>query len=75
MADYLTIWEAKGTTWQGSKVAFIGDGNNVARSLMFAGAQLGAQVWLATPPGYELDAESVQWACAGVAPRPAPPAP
>jgi ornithine carbamoyltransferase len=61
MADYLTIWEAKGNL-EGLKVAFVGDGNNVARSLTFAGAQLGAHVWLATPPGYELDMESVQWA-------------
>ena len=59
MADYLTIWEAKGNL-EGLKVAFVGDGNNVARSLMFAGAQLGAHVWVATPPGYELDAESVR---------------
>ena len=62
MADYLTIWEAKGNL-EGLKVSYIGDGDNVARSLVFAGAQLGAHVWLATPPGYELDAESVQWAC------------
>jgi len=61
MADYFTIWEAKGHL-EGLKVAFVGDGNNVARSLTFAGAQLGANVWLATPPGYELDAESVRWA-------------
>jgi len=61
MADYLTIWEAKGNL-EGLKIAFVGDGNNVARSLLFAGAQLGAHVWLATPPGYELDAESVKWA-------------
>jgi ornithine carbamoyltransferase len=61
MADCLTIWEAKGSL-DGLKVAFIGDGNNVARSLTFAGAQLGAHVWLASPPGYELDAESVKWA-------------
>ena len=61
MADYLTIWEAKGHL-EGLKIAFVGDGNNVARSLTFAGAQLGAHVWLATPPGYELDAESVRWA-------------
>ena len=61
MADYLTIWEAKGNL-EGLKIAFVGDGNNVARSLTFAGAQLGAHVWLATPPGYELDAESVRWA-------------
>lgn len=62
MADYLTIWEAKGNL-EGLKIAYVGDGDNVARSLIFAGAQLGAQVWLATPPGYEVDEESVQWAC------------
>lgn len=61
MADYFTIWEDKGKL-AGLKVAFVGDGNNVARSLAFAGAQLGVHVWLATPPGYELDAESVRWA-------------
>ena len=61
MADYLTIWEAKGNL-EGLKIAFMGDGNNVARSLAFAGAQLGAHVWLATPPGYELDSQSVEWA-------------
>jgi ornithine carbamoyltransferase len=61
MADYLTIWEAK-SHLDRLKIAFVGDGNNVARSLMFAGAQIGAHVWVATPPGYELDAESVRWA-------------
>ena len=54
MADCLTMLEVKGTL-QELKIAFIGDGNNVAQSLMFAGAQLGADVWLATPPGYEPD--------------------
>ncbi len=61
LADYLTIWEAKGGI-DGLKVAFVGDGNNVAHSLMFAGAQLGAHVWVATPPGYEPKAEAVRWA-------------
>src|SRR5581483_6603020 len=61
MADYLTILEIKGTVG-GLKVAFIGDGNNVAHSLMFAGAQLGAHVWVATPPGYEPDASAIRWA-------------
>src|SRR5689334_15377069 len=37
MADYLTMWEAKGSL-EKLKVAFVGDGNNVAHSLMFAGA-------------------------------------
>jgi ornithine carbamoyltransferase len=62
MADYLTMWEAKGSI-EKLKVAFVGDGNNVAHSLMFAGAQLGAHVWVATPPGYEPKAEAVQWSC------------
>ena len=61
MADYLTMLEVKGRI-AGLKVAYIGDGNNVAHSLMFAGAQLGAEVWIATPPGYEPDASAVAWA-------------
>jgi len=61
MADYLTILEIKGKI-KGLKVAFIGDGNNVAHSLMFAGAQLGANVWVATPKGYEPDVNAIQWA-------------
>jgi len=61
MADYLTMLEVKGRI-AGLKVAYIGDGNNVARSLMFAGAQLGAEVWIATPPGYEPGRQAVAWA-------------
>jgi ornithine carbamoyltransferase len=60
MADYLTLWEVKGRV-SGLKLAFIGDGNNVAHSLMFAGAQLGAHVWIATPPGYEPKADAILW--------------
>ncbi len=61
MADCLTLLETKGKV-KDLKIAFIGDGNNVAHSLMFAGAQLGAQVWVATPPGYEPKEDAVQWA-------------
>jgi ornithine carbamoyltransferase len=61
MADYLTIEEVKGKI-AGLKIAFIGDGNNVAHSLMFAGAQLGAHVWVATPAGYEPEAKAITWA-------------
>lgn len=61
MADYLTIWEVKGNL-ENVKVAFVGDGNNVAHSLLFAGAQLGASVSVATPPGYEPKHEAVEWA-------------
>jgi ornithine carbamoyltransferase len=61
MADYLTMLEAKGRL-EGLKVTYVGDGNNVAHSLMFAGAQLGAHVTVATPKGYEPDAAAVAWA-------------
>jgi ornithine carbamoyltransferase len=61
MADYLTMQEIKGDV-AGLKVTFIGDGNNVAHSLMFTGAQLGARVWVATPAGYEPCPDAVQWA-------------
>ena len=61
MADYLTIWEIKDKL-EGLKLAFVGDGNNVAHSLMFAGAQLGVHVAVATPHGYEPKAEAVKWA-------------
>lgn len=61
MADYLTVLEIKGRV-AGLKVAFIGDGNNVAHSLLFAGAQLGAHVWVATPPGYEPLKDALSWA-------------
>lgn len=60
MGDYLTMSEVKGHIL-GLKVAYIGDGNNVARSLMFTGAQLGADVWVATPPGFEPDRAAIEW--------------
>src|SRR3974390_1515503 len=50
LADFLSMLEIKGRL-RGLKVAFVGDGNNVAHSLMFTGAQLGSDVTVATPPG------------------------
>lgn len=61
MGDFLTMWEVKGRI-EKLKVAFVGDGNNVAHSLLFAGAQLGADVVVATPPGYEPKADAIAWA-------------
>jgi ornithine carbamoyltransferase len=58
MADVLTMQEHC-EELKGLKIAFIGDGNNVARSLAFASARLGMKMVIATPPGYQLDAESV----------------
>lgn len=52
MADYLTVKEVKGEL-KGLKLCYIGDGNNVAHSLMFAGARLGVDVTVACPMGFE----------------------
>ena len=54
MADVITIKEHLGRL-EGVKIAFIGDGNNVARSLAFAAAKLGMKLVIASPKGYELD--------------------
>jgi ornithine carbamoyltransferase len=59
MADVLTIKEHLGRL-EGVKVAFIGDGNNVARSLAFAAAKLGMKLVVASPNGYELDWGTVE---------------
>ena len=47
---------------EGIKVVYVGDGNNVAHSLMIAGTKLGAHVVVATPEGYEPDARVIKWA-------------
>lgn len=56
LADLLTLRERFGGL-RGLKVAYIGDGTNVAHSLVEACAMVGADVAVATPPGYELDRE------------------
>ena len=52
LADLQTIRERKGRL-AGVRLAYIGDGNNVAHSLLFAGAKAAMQVVVATPSGYE----------------------
>lgn len=52
MADYLTFLEYKGD-FKGRKLTYLGDGNNVAHSLMIAGARLGVDVTIGCPVGYE----------------------
>ncbi|MCU0454523.1 MAG: ornithine carbamoyltransferase [Bacteroidetes bacterium] len=54
LADFLTIKEVKGKL-KGLKLTYVGDGNNVAHSLMFAGARLGVNVTVACPEGYDPD--------------------
>lgn len=58
MADLLTIREHCGQLKE-LKLAYIGDGNNVARSLAFACAKFGMQFMCASPKGYELDSKSL----------------
>jgi ornithine carbamoyltransferase len=59
LCDYQTILEHKGRL-QGLKVAYVGDGNNMAHSLIMGAAKLGVDFAIATPKGYELSEEVVQ---------------
>ena len=54
LADLQTIHEHKGGL-EGLKISYIGDGNNVARSLCLGAASVGATFAIASPPGYGLD--------------------
>jgi ornithine carbamoyltransferase len=54
LADFLTIRELLGRT-EGVRLAYVGDGNNVAHSLLYAGAKLGAHVRVASPPDHAPD--------------------
>ena len=58
MADLLTVYEHKGEL-EGLTLAYIGDGNNVARSLCLALPTVGMNFNCASPSGYELDGASV----------------
>ena len=53
LADIFTIRERKGPDLRGIEIAYIGDGNNVAHSLMLCAAKTGASLRIATPTGYE----------------------
>ncbi len=59
MADLLTIYEHKDTL-DGLSLAYVGDGNNVARSLCLALPAVGMNFTSASPPGYDLDDASVR---------------
>jgi ornithine carbamoyltransferase len=58
MADALTIYEHFGKL-KGLNVTYVGDGNNVALSLMHVCAKLGANFTIACPPGYQLPEAAV----------------
>jgi ornithine carbamoyltransferase len=58
LADYFTLLEHFGDL-KSIKLAYIGDGNNVAHSLLLACAALGSAIHIATPPGFEPDKQIV----------------
>lgn len=54
VADFLTIYETFGT-FEGIKITYLGDGNNVCRSLLEFAQIVGVDMVVSTPDGYELD--------------------
>ncbi len=54
LGDLLTIHEKRGVL-KGLRLAFVGDGNNVARSLLMAASLVGMDFCIASPPGYALE--------------------
>ena len=61
LADLLTIREVIGTL-KGTKLAYVGDGNNVARSLALLCAMMGVDFSIASPEGYRLDTGTLEQA-------------
>ncbi len=61
MADFMTILETK-RSLKGIKIAYVGDGNNVAHSLIYAAVRFGTDLAVATPEGYEPNPDVVKWA-------------
>ena len=61
IADYLTILEFK-KSFEGLKLCYVGDGNNVAHSLLFAGASLGVDVTVACPESHKPEAKALRLA-------------
>ncbi len=61
LADLMTIREYKGS-FKGLKLCFIGDGNNMANSLIVGGIKMGMEVAIACPEGYKPDKDICAWA-------------
>lgn len=61
LADLMTIREHKGS-FKNLKMCFIGDGNNMANSLMVGAIKMGISFAIACPKGYEPDADLMNWA-------------
>ena len=63
MADFFTLKEKKGSL-SGLRLAYVGDGNNVCHSLMFASAKSGVRMSVAAPAGYEPNPDIIRLAAA-----------
>lgn len=61
LADLQTIQE-KGKQLEGLKLVYVGDGNNVANSLIFGGVTMGMNIVTASPPSYQVDLSVQEWA-------------
>lgn len=61
LADLFTVYEIKGKL-KGLKMAYIGDGNNIANSLLNGCAKVGMDLSIATPEGYDCNADIVEYA-------------
>jgi ornithine carbamoyltransferase len=61
LADYMTMHDLR-RRLTGLRLAFIGDGNNVANSLIFGATLLGVRMTMASPPGYEPRPDVLDWA-------------
>src|SRR3954465_15633041 len=59
MTDYFTAWEKFGGELKGRKMAYIGDGNNMAHSLLVAAPKVGMDIAVATPADYAPNPEVV----------------
>lgn len=59
LADLQTVREYKGK-FKGVKLAYVGDGNNVANSLLIGCSKVGMDISVATPKGYECDSKSIE---------------
>lgn len=59
LADLFTVLEHKGTL-KGLKLAYVGDGNNIANSLLYGCAKVGMDISVATPKGYGCDAQVIK---------------
>ncbi len=61
LADLMTFREFKGN-FEGKKMCYIGDGNNMANSLIVGGIKMGMKVAIACPNAYQPDADIMKWA-------------